>query len=450
MKKVFYIFFVIILICSASFNLKVVKSVFASPENTLQNSLFAEKLLIKLQNTNFIEENQELEYLYKYLEVLYSDNSQFFSYKIEALENLMNCYREYIVKNARELASNTEYKKAVEYLESKSELFKDKTTINSLINHYSKFFIKDGLFYCETAPKILSINKLISYPNLAFADNNLSQNYDKLYLTNREFYNLLTELYLNDYVLINLTDYLDLESEIVAKKDIYLPQNKKPLILIFNDINYCENDAPFIEKYIIDSKNEVACFNSKQTEKNQISATGDFIPILENFISLNKDFSLNNAKSVITFNSSGAILGYNICKTNPNVNQDTLSLKKLATFLKEKGYNFGYSVANSEFSKENDTTFLEAEIFNIFGNLKVCFTGKNENKIEQYYYDLNNIGFKVFISLGENNCLIKNNLALISSIKIDGDFLRTPNPTLKLNYDNIYDHSNRTTIFKFD
>jgi len=360
----------------------------------------------------------------------------------------MDGYREEIIKTARNLAGKEEYKNAVEYLESKSELFKDKSTINSLISHYSKFFIKDGLFYTELQPKILSINKLIAYPNLAFNDNINSDNLDKLNLTSKEFTNLLQELYLNDYVLINLTDYLDLESETTTKKDLYLPPNKKPLVLIFNNINYVENETPFIEKFIIDCKNEISCFNSKQIEKNQISQTTDFIPILDNFIENNKDFSHSNARAVITFQQNGGILGYNINKNNPNYNQEILNLKKIATFLKEKGYIFGYSASNFLNDKENEINFIQNEIFNIFGNLKLFFTNSSEHKLQSYYYTLNELGFKVFISTGENSTIIKNNLALISSLKIDGDFLRKENPELLLNFDKIYDHANRTKIFK--
>jgi len=192
-KKFFSIFFIILLIITLPFNFNKIERVFASPEQALVESNLAEKLLYKLQNNCY---DEEIDKLYKYLDILYHENTQFYSYKLEELENLMNKYREEIIKNARELAEKEEYKNAVEYLENKSELFKDKSTINSLISHYSKFFIKDGLFYTEITPKILSINKLIAYPAEAFNENSLSDIFDKLYLTNKEFSNLLQELYL--------------------------------------------------------------------------------------------------------------------------------------------------------------------------------------------------------------------------------------------------------------
>lgn len=447
MKKFYSIAFIFLLICSLPFTFIKIESVFASPEQTLIESNLAEKLLIKLQSKGY---DEEIDKLYKYLNILCHENTQFYSYKLEELEVLMDSYRDEIVKIARSLADNKEYKKAVEFLESKSELFKDKTTINSLISHYSKFFIKDGLFYCDIAPLILNINKLLAYPNLAFNENSNAEIYDKLYLTNKEFSNLLQELYLNDYILISINDYLDFESENITKKDLYLPPNKKPLILIFNNVNYFENETPFIEKFIIDSKNEISCFNSKQVEKNQISQNADFIPILENFIENYKDFSYNGAKSVITFEQNGGVLGYNISKTNPNYSQEILNLKKLVSFLKENGYTFGYSSNNlSNFEdREKEIIFLQNEIFNIFGNLKIFFTNSNDIKIQSYFYNLNEIGFNIFISKGENFSSIKNNLALISAVEINGDFLRKSHQQLSLNYDKIYDHTNRTKLFK--
>lgn len=449
MKKtlqVLYIFFFIFVIF---FNTNTIEKVFASPEQALFENNFAEKLLIKLQNKGY---DDEVDKLYKYLDILYHENTQFYSYKLQELELLMDGYREYIIKNARNLAENNEYKKAVEYLENKSELFKDKNTINSLISHYSKFFIADGLFYCDFKPKIISINKLIANSPLAFNENTNKENLDKLYLTSKEFSNLLEELYLNDYILINLYDYIDYENENITKKDLYLPPNKKPLILIFNNINYNTCDSCFIEKFIIDANNNIMCFNSKEVEKNQVSSTTDFIPILESFVEKNKDFSYKNAKCVITFNKESGILGYDINKTNPNYNQETLNLKKLATTLKEKGYIFGYSILSNLQEAEDiekELSYLTYEVFNIFDNLKVIFTNTNNNKILNYYYSLNSIGIKIFINLEENNnTLIKNNLALISSISVNGDFLRKQNNIINVNFEKIYDHSNRTKPFK--
>ena len=450
MKKFCIIFFVFILIISHG-ALYPCEKVFASPENTINHINLAEKLLIKLQNNT--SEDIELEKLYLYFDILYHENTQFYSYKIEKLELLMDNYRKSIISKAREFASNENYKQAVDFLESKSELFKDKSTINSLITHYSKFYVKDGLFYCDIIPKILTINKLIAYPINAFAENSNSDELDKLYLTNIEFKNLLKELYLNDYILININDYIDYESETILKKDLYLPLNKKPLILLFNNINYYQNDNVFIDKFIIDGKNEIGCFSSKQVEKQQVSYSTDFIPILEEFINENKDFSFNNAKGIISFDKSGGILGYDINKTNPNFNLDAQTLKKIVLFLKEKGYVFAYSNFSKNINEltseelESELNFIKEEILPIFNSIKIFISHFDYNKLNNPYFKLNDLGFNVFIDYNDNKPLIKNNLVLLSSIKINGEFLRNNFSPIIINKDKIYDHENRTKLF---
>lgn len=445
MRKLLLFILILILLFSSS-NVFSTRTVFASPENTLNEISLAEKLLIKLQN----KEEEEIEKLYLYFDILCHENTQFFSYKIEEIENLMNAYREDIIKKAREMASNSHYKQAVEYLESKSLLFKDKSTINSLISYYSNFFIKDGLFLCNLKPTIISINKLINNPTLAFAENPKSEEYDNLFLTTKEFSNLLMQLYLNDYILIGINNLVDFSEDIIIKKDLYLPQNKKPLLLILNEANYKDNESSFIEKYIIDSKNEIATFNSKEIEKNQISNSGDFLPILENFINSYKDFSFNSSKCIITFSKNDNILGYNIHKSNPNYSQELTNLKKITQYLKEKGYEFAYSFdfANkTQEDKQAEIDFINSEILDLFPNIKI-FSSSNENKTTSYYSKLNNIGFKVFISTGGNYALVKNNMFIIESTKIDGKFLRNPSLLKELDYDKIYDHANRTKLYK--
>lgn len=430
------------------FSTKIGK-VFASPESALNNAVIAEKLLSKLQSGNLGDE--EKEEIYLYLDAIFQENTQFFAYKIEELELLLDGYRSSIIQQARKMATNKEYKSAVEFLESKSEIFKDKSTINSLILNYSKYFVKDGLFYYDKTPKIIAINKLIAQPNFAFCEENLKSDFlDEFYLTSSEFQNLLNELYLNDYVLINLFDFVDVEGKIPTKKDLYLPLNKTPIILLMNNINFYDNEPWFIEKFIIDGKDDVACYNSKQPEKNQISYASDFIPILENFIKLHPDFSINGAKSVISFDKNGAILGYNINKTNPNCGQDTANLKKLVTKLKQLGYVFGYGNFEESFISLNfddEIDFVKENLLPIFGTINVYISPFEKNKNNEFYRNLGTLGFKIFVDFNNFNFMIKNGQAFLSCKNFGGKLLRENFQILQVDFEKIYDHNQRTKLF---
>lgn len=451
-NKIVKKFFNILLICFIMiFSITITNAkfvIFASPENTLNQINLAEKLLIKLQNSE--EFDEEIEKIYKYLDIVCHENTQFFSYNIEKLEKLMDNYRNNIILKARDMANNKEFKNAVEFLESKSELFKDKTTINSLISYYSKFFIKDGLFYYEKTPKIVAINKLIAYPNLAFCDENTQKDdLDNYYLTSKEFQNFLQELYNNDYILINISDIIEIIESKVCIKDLYLPLNKTPIILIFNNINYFENEPYFVEKFIIDGKDEIACYNSKQTEKNQISYNTDFIPILESFIASHNDFSFNNARSLVTIDSRGGILGYNINKNNPNAPNNASNLKKVVQKLKLLGYSFGYGNfdKNFEVNLDENLNFIKETLVPIFGNLNTYFSSFEKNKNNNYYNKLEEIGFKIFIDINQNVCSIKNNKAFLSTKLLNGNVLREKNNDLNINFEKIFEHNARTKLF---
>jgi len=444
MKK-FLTIFLTFLFVLFSVNLNEINTLFASPENAIHQEDLAEKLLIKLQNSvNF---DEELEKQYKYLDILCRENTQFYSYNIKEIEILMDKYRENVVAFARDLAKQEEYKKAVEFLETKSELFKDKSSINSLITYYSKFFIKDGLFYCQEKPKIVCVNKLIAYPNLAFQNNNNCEDYEKFYLTNKEFLNLLNEFYTNDYILIDLYDYINVSNEVPIIQDLYLPQNKKPLILLFNNINYFEDESCFIDKFILDSNNKIATYSIKQPQNLQISYSADFIPILDNFIEENKNFSYNNAKGIISFNSLGNILGYNISKTNPNLNNDINNLKNIVLKLKETGYKFAFSNNNTSNSNTDDEIkYINDTLLNIFTNLNI-FVSINKNCVNPFYTRLNGLGFKIFIDNSNNTISIKNNLAFLGYFEINGNILRQKKDYFGLNFEKIYDHNNRSKIY---
>lgn len=439
MKKIFsiIIFFLCSLFCAIT--IKTVNA--ASPLNTLNEQKYSEEILYKLQNSIV---NEEIENIYSLLESLNSNNTLFFNYKIKDIENLLQIYKEAILKQAKKFAEEKKYKKAVELLQSKSNLFKDKSTLNSLTTYYSKYFIQDGLFYCEEEPVVLCFSKLIGYPEIAFSETNSQKEAD--HLTANEFQNLLKQLYDENYILINFEDMINLDQDSITRKELYLPANKKPLILVFNDNNY-NNASGFIEKYIIDPYGEIACYNSKETEKNIITYNKDYIPILEAFISSNKDFSFNNARAMICFNENDKILGYNISKQNPNQAQEILSLKKLVNTLKEKGYKFSYN--GSINNLDTDDYEIKKEMFQetlkqIFGEIKTYYCqNSNINLIKTELFK--EFNFKIVLStIKTNTAIFKQNFVISPINQVTFNNLNSQNfPVENLDFSEIYDHINR-------
>ena len=81
----------------------------------------------------------------------------------------------------------------------------------------------------------LSFNLLIADPDRAFANEKYGESFYKNFITVSEFTNILTQLYENDYVLVDLDDFLEVTTtesgvEAFSYKPLLLPEGKKPFI----------------------------------------------------------------------------------------------------------------------------------------------------------------------------------------------------------------------------
>lgn len=81
----------------------------------------------------------------------------------------------------------------------------------------------------------LFFHPLIAYSELAFDGDAMSQGYDDWFVTVKEFNAILEQLYQIGYVLIDIRSLYDAKNgqgvQSVSKKELLLPEGKKPLIL---------------------------------------------------------------------------------------------------------------------------------------------------------------------------------------------------------------------------
>lgn len=187
-------------------------------------------------------------------------------------------------------------------------------------------------------------HSLIVYPELAFDGSESSFGYKDWMITRDEFQKILPLLYKNNFILIDITSLYGVNNDdTVIKKDLYLPEGKKPLIISLDDLSYYNSlvGHGFADKLVFDKDGNVATEIITRENKTEITRDGDVIPILDDFVSLHPDFSLNGAKGVIALTGYHGILGY---KTN-NVNSlnyvnDIQSAKNIISKLKETGWRF--------------------------------------------------------------------------------------------------------------
>ena len=217
----------------------------------------------------------------------------------------------------------------------------------------------------ETQPILnLSFQILIADAQRAFNDpTGYADSYKNHYVTTEEFQKILEQLYLNDYILVDIDDCYARETDdygnvCFTAKPLYLPAGKKPLIITQTNVCYNlyivdsdgdnradKDGAGFANKLIIDENNNLAA--SIFTETGEVeSGAYDLVPILEAFIETHPDFTYKGARAILALTGFDGILGY---RTDPDgkryltedeYNKEVSDAQKVYTALKNCGYDF--------------------------------------------------------------------------------------------------------------
>lgn len=339
----------------------------------------------------------------------------------------------------------------------KTNNFKKDTCFNIANNpnfQSQKLYNYDGEIFT------LSFNTLMAFPEKALSDNNnLSASFDENKITTSEFKNILYELYKNNYVLISINQLID--SKTLEQIPLKLPKNKKPILLVFDNVSYKSNyqNLGEIDKIIIDRNNNLATYTTKKSIQDRVAYDNEFILILENFIKQFPDFSFNGAKGVIFLTGEHGILGYNTNHKNASSKYESKRVSEVIKKLKSLGWQFGcnnYSykldsnLNDMEFAK--DLSLWNSEVSPLIGttNLYAYPYGENdENSNKQEL--LITSGFKIFFECGNPSSNQKiSDTYHFYYYKINGKTLRENYQVLDnlFSCEKVYDYNYRTVPFK--
>lgn len=169
----------------------------------------------------------------------------------------------------------------------------------------------------------LSFQLLIADPSRAFVDEVYGTSYNRNFITTEEFSRILQQLYEKGYILVSMSDIADG----ILPKDLYLPEDKKPLILTQTNVNYNtymvdsngdklpdKGGDGFASKLVLDANGSLTC---EMVDSNGQTVTGayDLVPILESFIATHPDFSYKGARAILAVTGYDGLFGY---RTNPS------------------------------------------------------------------------------------------------------------------------------------
>ena len=433
MKRILFVFFLLSIYFFNPFNCIVLN---ISPDTIITNNNVV-NYQDKINQLNNEICNDNLNYLFKKEEI----NNNISSFKIEYISTI-NSY-----------INSKNYELALEYLNTYFYLFCNDTQVLNLLEYLTTINKDASLITYSGDIEILSFNPIIAYPEMVLNKKNSSASkVDENNITCSEFEKILLSLYNKNYVLIS--------SELLTiNKQLEIPKNKKPLILILEDVEYNTKHNGSVEKLILDNNNQIATYTPKRSINSRIGHNNDFITILDDFILNHPSFSLNGAHATIAIDGSKGIFGYQTQKTNATSKYQIKKAIQIIKTLQSNGYSFISEGYNTNFQDEpilfaKGLNLWEENIRDIIDSVcNIFFLNsalKNETNHTENLNLLKSYNYSVIIG-SEMNCCTKSlaGLTYLTARQINGKTLRYCHSNLSHLFDceYVYDHINRHVTF---
>ncbi len=304
--------------------------------------------------------------------------------------------------------------------------------------------INDKIIACETAQKgmvawtdpsqvvNLSFQLLMADPARSFSNETYGYSFNRNFITTGEFSGILQQLYSNNYVLVELSDFIEEQTDANGKvtykaKPLYLPKDKKPLVLTQTNVNYSyylidsdgdrlpdANGSGFASKLLWDGNT----FTNQMVDATGKTVTGafDLVPILENFVAQHPDFSYKGAKATLALTGYNGLFGY---RTHPRAAQyfgedayrkDIEDVKVLIAALRERGYTMAFYTYDNVSYGEYSTDLIQVDLQDwaneavpIIGELDILVYAQQSDITSDQFYSgekyelLRNAGFRYFL-----------------------------------------------------
>ena len=337
-----------------------------------------------------------------------------------------------ILDQAEELAAQYNYEEAITLLDSMGDL----TQHQDLQAKRSE--------YVNTMSSLVEYNNPHDIPNLSFhvlihdmakalTSQQYGGSYNKNFVSTTEFTKILENLYRNGYVLVDFESFVGAKTDINGNAQfepvpIYLPADKKPVMITETMVNYFEymidpneddiiDHTGFAHKLVLDGNGDI---KAEYLDANGQTNVGnyDLVPILEDFIKTHPDFSYRGARAILAVTGHEGVFGYRINsavvanKGNDYWEKEVAGAKEITNALREKGYTIAcYTYKNDAYAGWSvaqisaDLQSWQTQIVSVIGNVDTFVFAKLSN-ISDYngpaFSTMYQSGFRYFISNGES------------------------------------------------
>ena len=265
--------------------------------------------------------------------------------------------------------------------------------------------------------KNIFIHSLIAYPEILEQKSKQTvRSYNIDCIDYIEFENMLSELYKNNYVLVDINETFFVDANGKAhKKSVLVPRGKKPVVVGVDDVVYDPKKSGngMVDKLCLDDNGKIYT-ETNINGKIDKSYSREFVPILELFLQKYPDFAPKNARFCINLTGFCGILGYRVTSENKDfAKSETQKATKLVSRLKELGYTFAcHSYGHYHMKKSSlediktDLTLWQNNIEPIIGKTEIFVYPYGEwelcdgNKLSEKQQVLCDYGFKLFLGVG--------------------------------------------------
>lgn len=341
-----------------------------------------------------------------------------------------------VIEGAERLAAGYDYDAAIAALGEYGAAWQQEPELLVAQERFTE--AKNALVRWDDTTEIphISFRALIVDTGRAFDGDDNEVLYNQTMLTVKEFKAILQELYDGDYVLVSIYDMITNQTEEKGaadfkQGDIYLPPEKKPIVLSQEDVNYAryrvdgngdgwQADAQgdgFACKLLLDENGELTC-QYVDAQGNVLYGAYDLVPILEEFIEKHPDFSYRGARGILSVSGSEGVFGY---QTHPDW-EDVLGkdaymteirqAQAMVAALKERGWviaSQGYSAisfsSNSADTIAENLTKWENQVEPIVGKTDILIypSGSDIGGVNYYSGDKFNTvykaGYRIFCNM---------------------------------------------------
>ena len=211
---------------------------------------------------------------------------------------------------ADHMAAQYDYDGAIELLKS-SEEYSSNTELQNAVAGYEQTKASCVSYPLDQVTHVF-FHTLIKDTSKAFDGDSKEAGYNQVMTTISEFNSIIQQMYDRGYVMVSLHDMCQVnEDGTVSRKEIRLPEGKKPFVLSQDDVSYyhyMDGDG-YAQKLIIDENGDVK--NTYIEDDGSISVGDyDMVPLIDTFVDEHPDFSYHGHKGILALTGYEGVLGY--------------------------------------------------------------------------------------------------------------------------------------------